>query len=404
MQISLSSSPKHVASTSGGLLLVGESDEARDRQRHEREHEEAVAAALAPNDPTSIINRDERDVTRTSRAFKRQVSRDEGMRQFREDRQSFRETLTDAAREGKREAPSESRAAGKSESAKPRADAPPDKQARATASADSKHARSDGRQARPAAQAVEDAGRHSRASASVAAAASTSALRGAPNVSSIASTSPPTGVRAGAGVANVARGAGISRPAGAGARANTTAALARETFRIAGAASKRAGRVQHAQNADREANIDRIVRVVRASFAAKHSHAVMRITPPELGSLRLQLDLRGESLSLRIDTSSDVAHRLLLEDVEKLRSGLEASGVQLERVEVRPPTPASMVGEQATSQDADTPNDAQGGSAQAGAEHAREQGTDSLHAGSSDGETSEDHSEPAAESLVNVIA
>ena len=116
------------------------------------------------------------------------------------------------------------------------------------------------------------------------------------------------------------------------------------------------------------------------------------------------MDLRGAALTLLVDTSTELAHRLLSEDVEKLRHGLEASGIQLARVEVRPPTLAPEAGEQNTSQQADTQEETQSGSAQTDAEHPEEHGKDSPPAAPVEAATCEPNPVPATESLVNVVA
>jgi flagellar hook-length control protein FliK len=159
-----------------------------------------------------------------------------------------------------------------------------------------------------------------------------------------------------------------------------------------------------AGSAARDANIERIVRVIHSRVTEQRSHTVMRLAPPELGSLRLQMDLRGVALTLRIDTATEMAHRLLSEDLDKLRHGLEASGIQLERVEVRPPAQPPQAGEHGGWQHADQQGQSQEESAQTGAEHPGEHGTESHPAESTEGPGRGTHLEPAAESLVNLVA
>ncbi|MFQ5804915.1 MAG: flagellar hook-length control protein FliK [Phycisphaerae bacterium] len=190
----------------------------------------------------------------------------------------------------------------------------------------------------------------------------------------------------------------------AGGTAPAAAAGTRSPAKSGPGATGKTSGTRPAQNADWDANIERLVRIVRSRISGERSHTVLRLDPPELGSLRLQMDLRGEMLTLRVDTSTDLAHRLLWEDLNRLRHGLEASGIRLERVEVRPPTQAPEASEHDVSRHADTQEETQGGSAQTDAEHPEERGTDSHPAGSTEGARRGTDSEPAAESLVNVVA
>jgi hypothetical protein len=92
-----------------------------------------------------------------------------------------------------------------------------------------------------------------------------------------------------------------------------------------------------AESAEREARIERIVRLIRGEIGRERSRATLRLDPPELGTIRMHMDLQKDRLLLRVDTQSDVAHRLLTEDVEALRAALAQSGIHLEKVEIRPP-------------------------------------------------------------------
>jgi hypothetical protein len=194
---------------------------------------------------------------------------------------------------------------------------------------------------------------------------------------------------------------------GGGRGAAVVTSAARTATKVASPSTAKAGASQPADNAARQANIERIVRVVRSHMNGERAHTVMRLDPPELGRLRLQLDLRGEALSLRVDTSTQVAHRLLTEDLDKLRQGLEASGIQLERIDVRPPpmhigvSPSADVA--AGASPAETDSQAEGESPDTDAEHPQEQGRDShpaeatpMYIGANPG--------LATESLVDLVA
>ena len=114
--------------------------------------------------------------------------------------------------------------------------------------------------------------------------------------------------------------------------------------------------------------------------------------------------MRQDALSLRIDTQTGAARRLLSEQVESLRQGLEAAGIRLERVEIR--EPAAAVPDEQT--DVPPESDAQPGERDAAtdgdAEHPADAGTDSYPASPDDAPERDPISEPATESLVNILA
>jgi flagellar hook-length control protein FliK len=156
-----------------------------------------------------------------------------------------------------------------------------------------------------------------------------------------------------------------------------------------------------------DADVARIVRLVATRLGKDHSVATLRLDPPELGSLRLRLDLRQEQLSLQIDAQTPAARRLLSERTDVLRRSLEAAGIQLERIEVRGPAMTDHAGRSDTPQQSDSWAHGQDGSARdptgsaGGGPHP---GTDSNPASPAAPLAREATVEPAAESLVNVLA
>lgn len=86
-----------------------------------------------------------------------------------------------------------------------------------------------------------------------------------------------------------------------------------------------------------DANTERILRTIHFRLGEKRSTATLRMDPPELGNIKLHMDLREGQLSLQIEAESNTARRLLTEQRDALRHGLEATGIQLERFEVRAP-------------------------------------------------------------------
>ncbi|HMQ16281.1 MAG TPA: flagellar hook-length control protein FliK [Phycisphaerae bacterium] len=93
-----------------------------------------------------------------------------------------------------------------------------------------------------------------------------------------------------------------------------------------------------------KANIEQVVRLVRQSLDGQRQVTTVHLKPAELGSLRIRLDLDKDVLALRIEPQTEAAHRLLREQAESLRQALAAGGIQLAKLDLRPP-PASDGGQ-----------------------------------------------------------
>jgi flagellar hook-length control protein FliK len=161
------------------------------------------------------------------------------------------------------------------------------------------------------------------------------------------------------------------------------------------------------QTGNNDANVERILRTIRTQIGKERSTATLRLEPPELGTLRLRMDLHKQELSLRVDTHTPLAHRLLSEHVASLREGLEASGIQLERIEIRPPAAPNDAASSDPSAHPDA-RDAAGegseGDQTKSAGGGPQTGMDSPPDEPPEVETGGSDPEPATESLVNVLA
>ena len=83
-----------------------------------------------------------------------------------------------------------------------------------------------------------------------------------------------------------------------------------------------------------------LLRVIRSRINGPRSHMTMRLEPASLGSIRITMDLNDRQMQLRIETESHLAQRMLSGKADVLRDALESSGITLERLEVKPLTPA----------------------------------------------------------------
>lgn len=135
--------------------------------------------------------------------------------------------------------------------------------------------------------------------------------------------------------ARVALPAAVRSESG-GPRSETTVTAARSSARPDASQPSHAPRPAVAESAEREARIERIVRVIYSEIGRERSRTTLRLDPPEIGMIRMHMDLQKDRLLLRIDTQTEVAHRLLSEDIDALRQGLAQWGIHLEKVEMRP--------------------------------------------------------------------
>lgn len=162
-----------------------------------------------------------------------------------------------------------------------------------------------------------------------------------------------------------------------------------------------------AETSNPDANVERILRLIHTRLGKDRSVSTIRLDPPELGSLRVRMDLRAEQLVLRFDADNPAARDLLLREMDALRQGLEAAGVQLRHVEVRGPEPVAGFGGEPQSA-ADPQSGADARQQSAAREDAGHRDTGPPLASAETGR--EMHAaegtniQPAAESLVNVWA
>lgn len=93
-----------------------------------------------------------------------------------------------------------------------------------------------------------------------------------------------------------------------------------------------------------EPNFDPLLRFVRSNLDREHSSASLRLDPPDLGVVRVFLEVRRDVVALRIEPESAAAHQLLTDSADALRTTLERAGLHVEQLEVRiaPPPEAPL--------------------------------------------------------------
>lgn len=83
-----------------------------------------------------------------------------------------------------------------------------------------------------------------------------------------------------------------------------------------------------------KSDFQRIIQSLRLHAGAKQSSARLRLQPPELGHLRVDIKILGDKLRIDVQAETDAARDLLSRRAEQLKSGLENHGIHLERLEV----------------------------------------------------------------------
>jgi flagellar hook-length control protein FliK len=79
---------------------------------------------------------------------------------------------------------------------------------------------------------------------------------------------------------------------------------------------------------------ERLVRSLRMQVGQRYSTARMRLNPPELGEVRVDVHLRGDAVELEVRTTDEAARRIVAGRAEQLRSALEQGGVTVRRFDV----------------------------------------------------------------------
>ncbi len=83
-------------------------------------------------------------------------------------------------------------------------------------------------------------------------------------------------------------------------------------------------------------NAARLGRALNTAVNQKGGGVTLRLTPPEIGTVRIQLQITGTSVSARIHTETAAGQQLLNQQLGQLRTSLESQGLQVDRVTVQP--------------------------------------------------------------------
>ncbi|WP_145447279.1 flagellar hook-length control protein FliK [Mucisphaera calidilacus] len=85
-------------------------------------------------------------------------------------------------------------------------------------------------------------------------------------------------------------------------------------------------------------NTARLNRGLRSAVQQKGGVVTLRLTPPELGTVRIQMQLTGTRVNATLHAETSAGHQALSSDLARLRTGLEAQGLSVDRLSVQPMT------------------------------------------------------------------
>ncbi len=86
---------------------------------------------------------------------------------------------------------------------------------------------------------------------------------------------------------------------------------------------------------DMQQNIDKIVKAATTTIKRGESSMQLRLDPPELGTLRVEIRQTADGISLQFQATSEKAHNLLQQHSQQLRAALEAQGFQMNQIDVQ---------------------------------------------------------------------
>ena len=108
-----------------------------------------------------------------------------------------------------------------------------------------------------------------------------------------------------------------------------------------------------------------VSRGVGAVLAQRGGSVVLRLSPATLGTLKVQMQMNGGSVSLDLEATTERAHRALTRELPALRASLESRGMQVERTSVHlaPPNAHGPNGSDASQQQRGAQQNDDGGQA-----------------------------------------
>ncbi|MEM9083265.1 MAG: flagellar hook-length control protein FliK [Planctomycetota bacterium] len=142
-------------------------------------------------------------------------------------------------------------------------------------------------------------------------------------------------------------------------RSETTATLKLVDDKIGGKESNATNTTRSGEPSPQQQRVEAAAR--RGVMAAVHQRGgtvAIKLTPESLGSLRVQMDMGAGRVSVRIESTTDVAHRALEQSIGSLRAALESKGLKVDSIQLQQSATATMASNTTSSQN--TSNQQQG--------------------------------------------
>jgi flagellar hook-length control protein FliK len=93
--------------------------------------------------------------------------------------------------------------------------------------------------------------------------------------------------------------------------------------------------MQVSNTSDMQENVERVVRAARSAYARGHSRIQIRLEPPELGYLRVEIKQSADGLNLLLQATNLKAQQILQQNSSELRAALEAQGLQPRQIDIQ---------------------------------------------------------------------
>ncbi|NLE28318.1 MAG: flagellar hook-length control protein FliK [Phycisphaerae bacterium] len=81
-------------------------------------------------------------------------------------------------------------------------------------------------------------------------------------------------------------------------------------------------------------NMTKIMHIIRSNLGRRQSQLTVRLDPPELGKMRVDIKVIDSNLTLTITTETEQAGQMLTNRMETLKNSLEQNGINLAKFEV----------------------------------------------------------------------
>lgn len=94
-------------------------------------------------------------------------------------------------------------------------------------------------------------------------------------------------------------------------------------------------KTEAAEPVNMQENIDRIVKTARTMVGRNQSVVQIRLDPPELGALRIEIRSDSNGVMMQLQATNARSQQLLQQHVNELRTALEARGIQTHQIDIQ---------------------------------------------------------------------